>query len=297
MNFSLVFQNSGDLIPLQTIDEQSSEVLCYFVDNLNQHNMNKFSSRAGAEIKQSVDNLHATINECNNHMYELLDGYIDTYDFEDYLNQRNLNKLHADWVHSQKINYDILKKKRKYQSPQSQIIQDMFSDDITQTSVGNLLQKLGLDKLYGNINQDLHVLELLFNNLKFTTDHWIEIDNPFPKSILTNNISNFRLTFNHLGRTLYNKFVFFDHDLEFDDENSFNQLLGFVDLRLCPPQTIPLSQEYVDWCHKHNKSPIGDNLNIGNILDLDQNLTKYRKIIFQNTLQNDNFSIELHKGT
>jgi hypothetical protein len=102
---------------------------------------------------------------------------------------------------------------------------------------------------------------------------------------------NLKLSFNHLGRTLYDKFINFDVNLEHNDENSFNELLGFVTISLTPTQTIPLSLEYVNWCKQHNRTPIGNYLNIGNIPNISENLTKYRIIIFRNLLKNNKFSI------
>jgi hypothetical protein len=297
MNFSLVFQNSGDSLPFYTINSQAADVLTYYVENLNDQNLNKFSSSVGIEIDNSINELHSTIVDCNKDIYELLDQYIDTYSVDEYLDQRNLNKLHADWVRSQSITYNILEKRKQYKSAQAELIHSMFPDNIPTPELGSVLSKLSIGKIYGNINVHVHQIESLFTNIKFAIAEWTSIPNPFTKSIITNNICNFGLSFNHLGRTLYNKFMFFDQDLEFDDENSYNQLLGFVDVKLVHPQTIPLSNEYVAWCATHNKIPSGEHLNIGNIIDLHKNLTDYRKIIFRNTLQNNAFTIQLYKGT
>jgi hypothetical protein len=293
MNFSLVFQNSGDSIPFQTVSSQAAELLTYYVENLNNQNRNKFSSSAGSEIKNNINKLHSSIVECNKFVYELLDQYIDTYSIEEYLDQQNLNKLHADWVKSKTVVYNILKKQKQYNSQQSELIHSMFSDDIPETTVGTIISKLGFNKHHNDINLNIHRLESLFNSMMFSVEEWTSLPNPFSKSLSTNDICNFRLSFNHLGRHLYNKFVFFDHNLEFDDENSYNELLGFVDVKLAVPQTIPLSKEYVAWCNQHNKVPSGENLNIGNIPNLLENLTDYRKIVFRNTLQNNAFTIQL----
>ena len=139
-------------------------------------------------------------------------------------------------------------------------------------------------------------LENIFSNVEFSVGEWIEFFNPFPKRYLTNNICNLRFSGHHLGRFLENKFDTFDHALEFDDENSFNNFSGFVRIRLAVPQTIPFSTEYIAWCKKVNREPIGKYFNIGNIPDLMENLTKYRQIIFRNSLQNNIFSIQLNKG-
>jgi hypothetical protein len=296
MNFSVVFQNSGDSIPFQTISTTTADVLVYYVENLNNCNSNKFSSGIGGNIKSTVDKLHSTIVKCNDFVYELVDQYIDTYTEEEYLEQKNLNKLHADWVNFHNISYNILKKKSQYGSEQSEHIHTMFPDSIPEPPIGTIIDKLGMSNLFGDINLSIHQVEALFRNARFSTAEWIEMPNIFTKSILSNSICNFSLPFNHLGRSLYDKFLDFDHNLEFDDENSFNELVGLVTIKLMPPQTILLSSEYVEWCREHNRVPCGNNLNIGNIPDLNKRLTDYRKIIFRNTLQNNNFSIQLNKG-
>jgi hypothetical protein len=174
----------------------------------------------------------------------------------------------------------------------------MFPDEIPEPPVGVIVDKLGFKEQYNSINLDLHRLEFLFSKIKFqvANNKWVEFTNPFSKDLLTNDISNFSLAFNHLGRTLYNKFLYFDHNLDCNDENSFNELLGFVELQLEPAQTIPLSAEYINWCISHNKVPSGHRLPIGNIPNLINHLTEYRKIVFRNTLQNNSFSIQLNKG-
>lgn len=299
MNFSLVFDSSGDSITFKTISNTTADVLNYYVDNLNQRDLNRFASYGvGVKIEQAVNKLHATIGECNRVVYELLDHAIDTYSTEDYLNQQVLNKLHADWVNSLSKQYNIQEKRKKYKSAQAEQIHDMFPDEIPSPPIGTIIQKLGIDNLYNRINHDVHNIEFLFSKIKFRTadQPWVEFANPFGSEILTNDIANFALSFNHLGRTLYNKFLYFDHQLEYSDENSFDQLLGFVEINLQPAQTIPLSSEYVTWCQQHGRIPSGDHLNIGNIPDLTDRLADYRKIIFRNTRQNNNFSIQLNKG-
>lgn len=300
MNFSLVFDSTGDSIPFQTVNNVSADVLCYYVDYLNTYSLNKFDNinSTGKSIDSAISKLHSAIEECNEFIYELLDRYIETYNFEEYLDQRVLNKLHADWVNSQAVEYNILEKRKHYNSAQSELIHSFFSDDIPVVPLRLIIDKLNVRELYDKINLHVHQLEISFKEVKFevTDQNWIEFTNPFGKEILTNNINNFSISFNHLGRTLYNKFVYFDSNLEFDDENSFNELLGFVSIKLEQPQTIPLSSEYVNWCKHHNRVPSGDYLNIGNIPNLVEKLTDYRTIIFRNTLQNNAFSIQLNKG-
>ena len=130
MNFSVVFDKTGDSILFKTINTQTADVLCYYVDYLDSKNLNKFSSNVGIKINQSIKQLHSTITECNTFVYELLDDYIDTYELEEYLNQSVLNKFHADWVKSQSIEYNIIEKRKKYNySKQSELIFELFPDE------------------------------------------------------------------------------------------------------------------------------------------------------------------------
>lgn len=299
MYFSIVFENSGDSLPLETLSVDTADVLSYYVENLNNKNLNKFTIPAIGELIQStIAELISSSNEINQWVHELLDEQVETYNNVDYLNQDILNKLHYNWVRSQGVLYNIQEKRKKYNSLQAEMIHNMYPDEIPTTSVGVIVEKLGHKQLYNSINLSIHNLENIFENIKchVADQSWVQFDNPFSKTLLTNDISNFALTFNHLGRTLYNKFNYFDRNLKYDDENSFNELLGFVTINLSQPQTIPLSKEYIAWCNTHNKIPIGDKFNIGNIKDLVNNLTNYRTIIFQNTLQNNTFSIQLTKG-
>jgi len=296
MKFQIVFDNSGDAIDFVSVN---TEVLEYYVDQLNRCNQNSFSIRNTAwadTVTHRINQLHSTLSEVNSWIHELTDWQYDVFDIEDYLNQRNLNKLHADWVNSHDQVYDIdAKRKQSNFSGTAELIHDMFPDSERVVTIDNLISKLNQTQLYLNINYNVHSLEQSFDCIRFETSDgtWHEFSNVFDKSILTNNIANFSLTFNHLGRTLYNKFIHSDWDLEHNDENSYNELLGFVTVSLVPCQTIPLSKEYQAWCQSHGRIPIGDNLNLGNIPDLHDRLTHYRQLIYKNLKSNNNFSIHI----
>jgi hypothetical protein len=298
MNFSIVFNQTGDVIPFQTVSNAAAEVLCYYVENLNQQQLNNFVATGdyGSTLDLRIKNLHSLLEECNHWMEQVTDQLLPTHELSDYLEQQNLNSLHVLWVKLQNKQYVIQERCKKYNSPLTNKIQELFPDEIPVTTVNNILHKLNLHKTFDQINVDIHNLEDSFKRIIFGVKNkfWVEMPNHFPKDIITNNISNFLLTCNHLGRILPNKFENYDIDLSYDDENSYNELLGLVTVRLSRPETIPYSPEYVEWCTKHNRTPIGGCLNIGNIPDLVKNLTKYRKIIFKNTLQNNTFSIQLH---
>jgi hypothetical protein len=296
MNYKLVFDCTGDEIPFDPLNQQ---LLDFYIDQLNGQKLNSFhckNPQYGSRILDRTQKLKQCVSDINQWLYDLAELQIEVCDQEQYLDQRLLNKMHADWVSSQNLIYDIQKRRKETKfSDLSEKIHDMFPDDIQTPPLGVVISKLGFGELYNSLNDShIHRLEFMFKKIEFAvSDTWTKIsDNPFDKTLLTNDHANLSISFNHLGRTLYNKFIFFDNELEFNDENSFDELLGYVTLSLQPSQTIPLSAEYVAWCKKHNRQPSGDNLNIGNIPDLYDNLTKYRIIVFRNLLSNNKFSIQ-----
>jgi hypothetical protein len=300
MKFSIVFDKSGDLLEFVTLDSTRAEILDYYVDNLTQTTSNSFQSIVDpAFIDGLISNLHNSITESNKFIKNITGKPVIECSTEEYINQSKLNQLHADWVNSQSHQFDIQEKKQSADVEVTEIanrLHEEFSDDIPVIDLGNILNKLGYTGVYSQINTNLHLVESAFNGIKFATKQWLEFKNIFPKTLINNDICNFRIPFNHLGRTLFNKYQFFDTDLKYNDENSFNELLGVVEVTLARNQTIPLSQEYIAWCKKHNREPSGNYLNIGNLTDLEQNLNDYRLVIYRNIRNSNNFSIKLNKG-
>jgi hypothetical protein len=294
MNFCIVFENSGDSIPFTPINLDTLE---YFLDNINRQNINSFSlPNKIANIKATADKLHSTLLHTNEWIIELIDTKFTTYNSEEYFDPNVLNKIHVDWAKWQQLDCD-LKEKRKLKTTSRLIesVHSFFPDSTTLVEVSTIAKHLNLLDQYRSINTLIHQIE--FNFLQeiqcgLASGEWICFDNPYPKYQLTNNIANVKLAFNHLGRLLTDKYMNFDMDLEFDDENSFDELVATVSIHLIHPETIPFSKEYTEWCQRHNRTPIGKYLNIGNITDLVTKIKDYRLIIFRNSLKNNNFSIQ-----
>ena len=296
MNFSLIFNNSGDSIDFVSTNPDLVE---YYVDQLNQRKTNSFHVQIPTwadSVTQDINHLLSVLEDVNSWIEELTDWRYETFELEHYLNQQNLNTLHAKWVDSRKKIYNIDDKRIEYDyKGMAEHIHAMFPDHERSILLGNLLHKLNRSQQYDQVNQAVHKVESRFNQINFETSDAYHYDFPniFNKSVLTNDIANFNLTFNHLGRTLYNKFQHFDLNLEHDDENSFDQLLGFVNIKLMPAQTIPFSQEYQQWCQTMNRVACGDKLTMGNIPDLPNRLAEYRQLIYKNLKNNNNFSLHL----
>ena len=296
MKFSIVFDNSGDSLVFDALSLETYGIIEYYVNQLELNHTNKFNSTQ-QNIHLTVSAFDQAINKSNSLIGDFTKMPVPIKTFEDYLDQSFLNQAHAEWVQSQDRVYSI---SERSQSGNESVrlmaghLHEKFSQD--QIYLRDVLDKLELVNMYSNINITLHSLERLLSCIKFKTDTWIEFDNPFNKSFLTNSICNFRISFNHLGRTLYDKWQNFDTALEYNDENSFDQLLGFVDIGLARPQTIELSPEYTEWCRQKNREPIGEFLNIGNILELDKKLNECRIVLYRNIHSGNSFSIKLNKG-
>jgi hypothetical protein len=296
MKFSIVFDNSGDSLVFDALSLETYSIIEYYVNQLELNHTNKFNSTQ-QNIHLTVSAFDQAINKSNSLIGDFTEMPIPVNTFEDYLDQSFLNQVHADWVQSQDRVYSILERSRSGNESVRLIarqLHEKFSQD--QIYLRDVLDKLELVEMYSDINLKLHAVERLLKCIKFKTDTWIEFDNPFDKSFLTNSVCNFRISFNHLGRTLYNKWQNFDTALEYNDENSFNQLLGFVDIGVARPQTIGLSPEYTEWCRQKNREPIGEFLNIGNILELDKKLNECRIVLYRNIHSGNSFSIKLNKG-
>lgn len=299
MKFSIVFDNSGDSIPF---DALNPEVVEYYVDQLESCKLNSFwthDSICTTELDHKINELDCGLKESNIWLDELFDQKFNTFDYEDYLDQDNLNNLHNAWVRLQSCRYDIDQKRKQsgFVGIQEQL-HDMYPDDERFPLLGDVVNKIGKSGTFHRLNAQLiHGIESSFNKIVFKCfDSWIEFDNPFPKNIINNDSCNLFLPFHHLGRSQYNKFVNFDFDLAYEDENTFNEIIGFVGLNLTPPQTTNYSKEYVNWCKQHNRETSGELIPLGNIPDLVTNLKKYRIIVFRNTTAGNKFRIDLYKG-
>lgn len=301
MNFSLIFKNSGDVIPFSPINQ---EVLEFYIEQLNQQSFNNFypdQTDKGEQILAKISSLHSSIQKANIWAYDIVGTKFDEYSTEDYLSQDILNQTHVDWAKAHLLTYDIQEKRKQSNfSGLAEELYNLYPDNEQFVLTSSILEKLGLIDQFRKINDDLHAVEESFSNVVYSVNpHKIQValaENKHMATTLTNNIANIRLVFNHLGRTLYNKFNFFDNNLQYDDENTYDQLTGKIAISLSPPQTIPLSKEYVSWCQRHNREPVGNRLNLGNISNLYENLQQYRIIIFRNLLENNSFSIQKTKG-
>lgn len=293
MFFNLVFESSGDCIPCIA---EHSDLVEYYIDFINSNNANGFSLRNVLCVEQQIEDLTEKIKKINNTFFtDLMGSFKLPLNKVGFLDQEYINQSHIKWVKDQHVCFNIDDLKKSKFSDKLSYLFESLSDDIVNQSVIGILYKYNLSDVYFGINEALHNIESTFDNLRFraTFDNHIETKNIFPDDYTSNSIQNISLTFNHPGRSMYQKFKNWNKPVDNDDENTYNQLIGFMTLKISQPQTIEYSIEYVEWCKQNNRGPSGDFLNLGNICNLEDKLFEYRKVIYNNLQQNNKLIISL----
>jgi hypothetical protein len=302
MKFSMVFDNSGDVLPFEV--KYNHELFEFFVDHSNQQTQNSFSNRRTLykDLDKKITHLHWAISKTNEVLYSLAGQSFDQHtNLENYLDQNFLNKIHCDWVFSQQKLVDIDQLRFSCISDLANIgnqLHELYPDQLRTVPIGPVLEKLGYIYPYEEVNMGIHRLETSFNkqNLEFSADNkWEVFSNPCIDTMISNNdVVNFSFGYTYVGRQYYNKFEHFDNDLLYKDHYNYETLEFSFQLNLQKPQTISYSPELVEWSKKHNVPMITTQLPIANIPDIETNLFEYRKILYKNSRDDNRAKIVLN---
>jgi len=300
MNFSLVFEKSGDTLPFSV--RYNHDLLEFFVNYINSISQNLFSDEMEVyrTVNKRITHLHWAISKTNEVFYDLVDDSFEQHtDLENYLDQRYLNKLHSDWVfsHHCEINIDTLRFSSDFgKSKLGNQLHELYPDDIRVIKTAQSLEKLGYIYPYREINMGIHRLESAFSNFEFkASDKWEVVKNPFIDNMVTNNdVVNFYFGYTYVGRQYYNKFRFFDSKLEYPDHYNYENLELAFQINLSRQETIPFSKESISWAEENGVKLIAEQVPIGNLIGLEDNLLEYRKILYRNSFNNDRVHIVLN---
>ena len=302
MKFSLVFENTGDSIPFEVI--YNHELFEFFVKQSISKNQNKFSDqqKIAKQVSKALTDLHWALSNTNEVLYDLVESNLPQSDnLEKYLDQDLLNRIHAEWVFSQnhKIPVHRLRFSQNLNSAKlGEKLHDQFPDEIVEARLAVIMQCIGRIFPYEEVNMAVHRLERIFTTpIDFDASiKWEVFDNPFQKTSMISNTDrmNFTFGYTYVGRQLLNKFEYFDMNLDCDDHYNYETLEYSFKLNLQQPETIAFSPEFLAWCKRHNRQPMANQIPIANMIDLDKHLTKYRKILYNNSQANNSASIILH---
>lgn len=299
MFFKLVFENSGDFIPVKVVNNHN--FFKFYVDTVLKNSDNLFENCDfnTSKLDNEVDQLLLRINKINNILASLPKAVLleSPNSFEQAIDQDFLNKNHALWVKNEFITYNIDELRSSTDKETKNIgefLHSCYPDDIRLITTSEIFGKFELFHDFQEINMGVHRTEgFFFKNYEFSSDHkWNVFENKLVDEIETNNgITNFNIGHTYVGRQNYDKFMHFDTDLKYTDFYNFEKIEYSFNFNLCKPETIPFSKEFVDWSKQHNQKPKGLQIPIGNVIDLESNLTKYRTVLYNNTKSNNKVSI------
>lgn len=300
MKFSLVFDKSGDTLPFAV--KYNHELFEFFVEQTNKKMQNAFTNdqELYKELDKKITHLHWSISKTNEVLNDLTGlSFSQHTDLEQYLDQKFLNKLHSDWVFSHRNTVDIDQLRFSDNSNQARlgsILHDLYPDEIRVIRPAEAMEKLGYIFPYREVNTGVHRLESSFTRLEFKADDkWSVFENPFLDSMISNNdIVNFSFGYTYVGRQYYNKFKYFDSNLECPDHYNYETLEFAFQLNLSAPETIPFSKEATAWANSQNIKLVSEQLPIANIINLESNLFDYRKMLYRNSRDNNRAQIILH---
>lgn len=297
MNFKIVFEKTGDEIPFIVIDNQ--KLFEHFINHVqgkgffDYDNVSNKITKNLKVLSNSIGKVNDTLKVLPTTEFELLDNITD------YLNQDFLNRTHCDWAKNESLSFNIDELRESDSIDLKKIgnlLHNLYPDNRRNISTSEILYKLGLLNDYKDINDNgVHAIEHSFNKINYSTDKRYDMfENKFFDEMTTSNsFSNFSFTYTYVGRRYYNKFVYFDDTLQYDDHYNFQHLEETFSLSLRRPETIPFSKEYLEWSNKNNVKPIGMTAPIANIPNLMENLTKYRTIVYNNSIQKNKCTIEV----
>ena len=142
------------------------------------------------------------------------------------------------------------------------------------------------------INKTVHSLENIFSkNREYSgINKWADLgfENPFVDTMISNlDRVNFSFGYTYVGRQYYNKWQNWDTNLECKDHYNYERLEWSFNLNLDRPQTNDWSPEFIQWTKKTNARPIATQLPIANVIDLEKDLTGYRKMLYRNAKQHN----------
>jgi len=252
----LVWNTTGDYISCDVLQPELAE---YYFSNI--YNSFDYSNKI---IDDGVTfNLNFSLMIVNSILEKLK---IEPITLINILDQNELNKVHYEWVMLHK-KYPALEK------------------------IANKVDNRA-SLMFHNVNKSIHALEESFE-LVVSSVNETTVKNTFGTSVLSLGRSNVMIDFKNLGRSSYNRWLYFcspDHD----DTNDFNELGGDLVINLHRSYSLSLPPEYVKHSVSNNTPIVGDKILLANFKDLETNLTQYRELWVKNiNLTNNNIFFTL----
>ena len=271
-------------------------MIAWFVSKADEEDCNQFFNRddLDREIDQKINAINHAVSKTNEIYWLLADAnFPHSNNLLDYLDQKFLNRQHDLWVKSQYRLVDIDQLRFDADPRKAEIgcrLHDCYPDHMRQIHMAPIMEKLGYLYHYEEINTAVHRLEHIFARDSEWSAHnkWSDLgfDNPFVDTMISNlDRVNFSFGYTYVGRQNYNKWQYWDSDLEFTDHYNYEKLEWSFQLNLDRPETRAWSPEFLAWTHRMKVKPVAPQLPIANVIALEKNLAHYRNILYTNTKQ------------
>jgi len=300
MKFNLVFENTNDIIPFEV--QHNHKLIEWVITRAQQTENNCFGDNREihTSCNQLLNELHWSLSKTNEVLWALYGTIFPQCNvLTDYLDQKFLNRQHELWVKSQFHEIDIDQMRYSTHKEINKIgnqLHNLYQDDIRKIKLAEAMTKLGFIHAYEEVNLTVHRLEAFFSRkIEFSADRkWEVFDNPYVDNFESNNnVVNFSFGYTYVGRQYYDKWKYFDTDLDCSDYYNYEQLEWSFHINLDRPETVPYSKEFIQWCQLHNVRPLTTQIPIANVVDLDKNLHYYRTLLYKNSQQNNRASLTL----
>jgi len=303
MKFTMVFENSGDEIPFEVC--YNHDLISWFINKANLDQCNRFQNNddLSRQVDQRLNEINWAVSKTNE-VYWILTGnnFPQSNNLLDYLDQQILNRQHELWVKSQRhfIDIDLLRFSDDLRKAEiGSKLHDLYPDDMRQIRMAPVMEKLGYIYPYEEVNMTVHRLEHIFSaNREYSASNkWADLgfDNPFVDTMISNQDRvNFSFGYTFVGRQFYNKWQYWDTDLECADHYNYEQLEWSFQINLDRPETRSWSPEFLQWTQNVGVKPIATQLPIANVIDLEKKLTLYRQIMYNNDKQKNAASLILN---
>ena len=301
MKFSLVFENSNDILEFDVVS--NADILEHLIQQSNTNHCNAFTddNQIFKQVNKHLNEMNTAVGLTNSIMSNLSKiRFKENTDLLENFDQKFLNQQHEQWVFSQQqlINIDELRFSTNLEiSRLGWKLHELYPDEIRSIRLAEAMIKLGFIFPYEEVNMTIHRLEESFTeNIEFKSDlKWQVFDNPFLDRMVSNNdIVNFNLGYTYVGRQFYNKWQFWDSNLECADHYNYETLEYAFQLNLARPQTIPYSKEFIEWCQLKQIPPITTQIPIANLVDIEKNLKYYRTILYKNSKVKNRAKLVIH---
>lgn len=257
MAFSLYWSKTGDTIDLSPVQP---DILEWWIDRINEHGCNQFQVTQQSTLQEQIKTLQVCVDSVNAYWKQHFKK--EFFQYQDLVDQREINDLHRAWVLIQKNKPNLL------------MLLDKMDPAVCQTFL--------------SINKLLHNIE---TNWKWEfhpkdNGNW-KVSNPFGAKYNIWYRSNISIDYGNLGRSVWEKYSTWG---KIDDEyNEMEMLSGVIHVGMQRSGTIEPGTDFQTWCRENQVSCYPDLIPLADFVALEKYQHRYRRIFIDNLTLDNNY--------